>query len=159
MQTAYVTNDIYAAMKRYTALLGGPRWTVWHVEGGEQSTYRGRLAEFTFDMALAQFGGMMLELIQPITGQSTYSEALIGAPENSILAHHMGFDVFDLGDYHNIRDELITARYEVVQGGLFGENEYVYFDTRKEIGVFLELLWMDAPTREGFDKSQAGLAD
>jgi methylmalonyl-CoA/ethylmalonyl-CoA epimerase len=158
-QTAYVTNNLDAAMKGYCTLLGGPRWTVWHIEDVEQASYRGQPAEFTFDMALAQFGGIMVELIQPITGENTYSETLVGAPENAILAHHMGFDVLDLSDYHDIRDELIAAGYAVVQSGFFGENEFVYLDTRKEIGVFLELLWMDPSTRRGFDNLQAGIVE
>jgi methylmalonyl-CoA/ethylmalonyl-CoA epimerase len=158
-QTAYVTNNLDAAMRNYAALLGGPKWTVWHVEDVEQASYRGKSAEFTFDMALAQFGGMMLELIQPIAGESTYSEALVGAPENAILAHHMGFDVLDLSNYRDIRDELIAAGCAVVQSGYFGANEFVYLDTRQELGVFLELQWMDAPTRTGFDKIQAGIVD
>jgi hypothetical protein len=158
-QVAYVTNNLDAAVQQYTALFGGPRWTFAHIDGIEQLTYRGELTQFTFDQALAQFGGMQIEFIQPVSGENIYTEAMKDAPPNTIRQHHLGFDLLDLAEYRSIRDELIAAGYPIVQGGLFGETEFAYFDTRKELGIFLELLWLDPPTREAFDRIRTGNVD
>jgi Glyoxalase/Bleomycin resistance protein/Dioxygenase superfamily len=154
-QMCYVTNDLDHAVEQYSALLGGPTWTLAHIDGIQELTYRGQPAAFTFDQALAQFGGMMMEFIAPGEGgENIYTEALAGAPPRTIVAHHMGFDLPELAEYRAVRDELIAAGYPVVQGGLFGETEFSYFDTRAELGVFLELLWLDGPSRAAFNEIQ-----
>jgi hypothetical protein len=79
-QVAYVTNDLDAAVRQYTTLLGGPRWTFAHIDGIKDLTYRGKPAQFTFDQAPAQFAGMQMEFIQPVSGDKIYTEALQDAP-------------------------------------------------------------------------------
>jgi hypothetical protein len=154
-QTAYVTNDVRAAAERWSRTLGLPPMSIDHIDGITDFQYRGRPAESSHAQAIGYLGGMQVEFIQPLTGQNAYFEALEGLAPGAIVAHHLGFDCVELDDYLSVKSELVDAGFEIAQSGFFGDTQFVYFDLREALGTYLELLWLDAPTRAGFESVRA----
>jgi methylmalonyl-CoA/ethylmalonyl-CoA epimerase len=154
-QTAYVTNDVRAAAERWSRTLGLPEMSIDHIDGISGFEYRGAPAVSTHDQAIGYLGGMQIEFIEPLSGQNVYFEALEGAEPGAIVAHHLGFDCVSLDDYLSVKEELVDDGFAVVQSGFFGDTQFAYFDTRDAIGTYLELLWLDEPTRAGFDQIRA----
>lgn len=71
-QVCWVVDDVEAAMAQHDV-----RWMLVpdvHF-GPDHCTYRGRPADFVVHVALGYSGGMQLELIQPVRGDSLYTES------------------------------------------------------------------------------------
>jgi len=78
LQVAWVVEDIAAAEARFTDDLGVARWMrIPDVAfGPDHCTYRGAPADFTIHVSLGYAGDQQLELIEPVTGDSLYTEHL-----------------------------------------------------------------------------------
>ena len=95
IQTAWVVPDIAATEEHLTALTGIAKWTrLPDIRFGPDScTYRGAPADFVAHISMAYVGEMQLELIQPVTGTSIYSEFLEATGGG---LHHLCWEVEDL---------------------------------------------------------------
>ena len=83
VQVCWYVNDIEAAMRRWIEQHGvGPFFVHRHM-ALEDVIYRGRPTEVDFDLAIAQSGGIQLELIQPVSGVRKRSHM---RPRNSPLS-------------------------------------------------------------------------
>ncbi len=78
IQVAYVVRDLEGAMKFYVETMGIKPWAIYTFAPPvlERSMVRGKPSNHTYRIALAQAGPVQLELIQPLTGRSTYDEFL-----------------------------------------------------------------------------------
>lgn len=78
VQIAWVTGDIGATETALTGLLGVKKWI--RLNGvhfrPDTCTYREKPADFVADISLSYLGDIQLELIEPVSGQSIYSEFL-----------------------------------------------------------------------------------
>jgi catechol 2,3-dioxygenase-like lactoylglutathione lyase family enzyme len=154
-QTAFVTNDLDRAIAQWNDVVGGPPLVKDEIRGISDFEYYGEKADTAHDQTISYLGGMQIEYIQPVSGRNVYFDALEGAAPGTIQLHHVGFDCVDVEEYREAKAELIAKGFSVAQGGRFGDTEFAYFDLRPVIGTFLELLWLDAPTRAGFDEVRA----
>lgn len=139
-QVGIVTRDLRRAMEHYRQLLGLAPWRV--LEFGpdtvQRLTYRGQPAEYRMLIALAQFGPLQYELIQPLQGPTIYHEFLDRQGEG---IHHFGVWVPSLDA------ALAEARalgFEEIQGGrgtgVAGDGGYAYLDTERALGAIFELI-------------------
>jgi Glyoxalase/Bleomycin resistance protein/Dioxygenase superfamily len=113
-QLAWVVDDIEAAERGFAPPSGPSRWTRLpdiHF-GPESCRLRGRPADFVAHISLAYVGDLQLELIQPVSGESIYTEFL--ADQGPGL-HHACWEVDDL--------EAALAGTEPVQAGEMADGE------------------------------------
>ena len=136
-QVGIVVRDLESSIRHYESLLGIGPWRVPSISPsavGDMS-YHGRPAQHSFRIALTTVGSMELELIQPVEGDSSYSDFL---REHGEGIHHLGHVRVD-----NL-DEAVQALeregFPCVQGGHFPGGGYAYMDMVTTLGYIVELL-------------------
>lgn len=136
-QVAWVTDDVEATEALLREQFGSGPWTrIPDVQfGPEHCTYRGEPADFTVHVSLAYLGDLQLELIQPVSGESIYTDFLA---ENRPGLHHVCFEVDDLAA---ARSRAETAGLQVVQSGsmMDGAMEFAYVDGSSAGAPYVEL--------------------
>lgn len=139
LQAAWVVDDLDAAMHRWLDTTSvGPFFAIRHVT--LTVTHRGLPSTVDFSFALGQSGGMQIELIQQHNAAgSAYRDS---APGGSSAMHHICALVDDVAAERQRYREL---GIEVAHEGTFGPNgmEFIYYDTREQIGCMTELLGPD----------------
>jgi catechol 2,3-dioxygenase-like lactoylglutathione lyase family enzyme len=136
-QVAWVTDDIDATETLLREQFGSGAWTrIPDVRfGPEHCTYRGEPADFTVHVSLAYLGDLQLELIQPVSGASIYTEFLA---QNRPGLHHVCFEVDDMTA---ARARAGAAGLEIVQAGsmMDGAMEFAYVDGSSAGAPYVEL--------------------
>jgi catechol 2,3-dioxygenase-like lactoylglutathione lyase family enzyme len=141
IQTAWVVPDVAATEHHLTALTGIREWTrLPDIRfGPDACTFRGEPADFTAHISMAYVGEMQLELIQPVSGTSIYSEFLDATGGG---LHHLCWEVEDV-------DATLAAAAEVgmraVQTGDMagGAIRFAYVDGAAHGVPYVELAQLD----------------
>jgi catechol 2,3-dioxygenase-like lactoylglutathione lyase family enzyme len=144
-QVAYIVPDIHAAVGFFKEKFGVPNFLLKEDIGGEEQTYRGKPADFRHSIAFGYAGETQIELIQALSGESTYSEFLKQHPNGGV--HHLGLLV---EDYAAAVADMKARGFELVQSGRNGETRFAYFDVDHPIGTLLEVVYLAAPIRAAF---------
>jgi catechol 2,3-dioxygenase-like lactoylglutathione lyase family enzyme len=127
-QVAIVVRDLEQVAKNYWTVLGIGPWAIyeWEAPLVYDRTYHGQRAWARERIALAQVGGVQLELVQPVEGPSIYGDWL---EEHGEGLHHLNFLVDDVGQ---AVAALAEQGFPSIQGGKFGPPEqrgaYNYVD-------------------------------
>ncbi|WP_129114782.1 VOC family protein [Halegenticoccus tardaugens] len=135
-QVAFVVEDAGDAMDRFGAVLGVDVWHLYRFEPPRlaDTTLRGEPHDYSMLLALADVGGTMFELIEPLSGESIYTEHLETHGEG---LHHIACFAFD--DPEGVVTAFEEAGISVLQSGVFVETPYWYFDTQEHLnGVIFE---------------------
>jgi methylmalonyl-CoA/ethylmalonyl-CoA epimerase len=135
MHASIVVRDINKAMKHFENLgvgpfpvfLGGPGMAF------AGKTVRGQKVEYDMDLRLAKLGGMNFEIIQPLKGETVYTEFLEKHGEG---LHHLAFGV---QDFDAEVADMQKRGFKVVQTGAMPNSRWAYFDTDKVGGMLIEL--------------------
>ena len=135
-QIAIVVRDIQSAMKVLTNTLGAGEFRM--VSSTTRKVYRGKRIRPEQLIAIADFGPVSIELIQPLTGDSVYTEFLAKHGEG---VHHLGFSMNSVEDYAEALAHLAAGGFPVVQSGRRADLNYDYVDTERAIGTYVELVW------------------
>lgn len=145
VQVAIVTRDIEAAAKRWAAVLGMPVPSITTTRPGEEVkvVYRGKPSSGRAKLAFFRLGQVVLELIEPVGGDTSWKEFLDQHGEG---VQHLGFQVQDLGQAiaragRSGMPVLHRGRYDRDNG------DYVYVDSEKPLGVTIEFLHSDRPKK------------
>jgi catechol 2,3-dioxygenase-like lactoylglutathione lyase family enzyme len=140
-QVGFVVTDLDKAMAAYWRVGVGP-WRVYTYGAPlvKDITYRGTPGNWRFLIALANLGGgFSLELIQPLSGESIYSEFLAKHGEGGI--QHLGVVVEDLD---RVVAEARSAGYEVIQSGrghgVHGDGKFAYLNTEDDLCTVYEVI-------------------
>lgn len=137
IQVCWVVADIEAAESFHREHFGaGPFLRIPDVRfGPEEATYRGAPADFTAHVSMSYIGDLQLELIQPVAGESIYSEFLARSGPG---LHHICFETDDL-DAAVAR--AAEAGLEVVQQGVMGGGlmSFAYVDGAAWGAPYVEL--------------------
>lgn len=149
-QVAFVVEDITRAEKFFCEKLGIERFCRFNNFQVDNGVYRDKPTEFDYHLSIAYTAEMQIELIQHLSGENIYKEFLETKGEG---VHHLGFL---LDDHRKVVDDFAANGFPVVQGGNVGGSSFAYFDTRKEIGVFLETIALDNEGREMFARIKRG---
>ncbi len=146
-QVAFVVRDLAAAQRFFGERMGVPRFYVIEDFGKRANgkTFRGRPADHNFSIAIAYSGNTQIELIQHISGETTYREYLERRGEGP---HHLGFFLHEPARYDGALDELKRGGLSVLQSGALGDARYTYFDTEKAIGAIMEIVLLGPEARE-----------
>jgi methylmalonyl-CoA/ethylmalonyl-CoA epimerase len=146
-QIAYIVPEINAAVRFFKEKLGVPQFLVKEDIEGQEQTYLGKPGNFRHSIAFGYAGEMQIELIQSLSGASTYADFLKHNPTGGV--HHLGILVDDYAA--GVAD--MTARgFKMVQSGRNGETRFAYFDVGHPIGTLLEVVYLAAPIRAAFEK-------
>ena len=138
-QVGIVVHDLEKSMEHYQTTFGIGPWEIMNIDPSTFSdmTYHGRPVEHRFRAAFAMVGSMQLELIEPIEGDTIYSDFLKAHGEG---LHHLGhLRVSNL-------DEAIQAfekeGFPCLQTARSPAGAIAYVDTAKSLGFIIELLEM-----------------
>ena len=98
--------------------------------------YRGREGGFKARIAFTSLGPLELEIIQPLEGESVWSEFLENHGEG---LHHIRFNVEDMGP---VITHMVGLGVSPSQegGGLRPGTSFAYFDTESKVGFTIEVL-------------------
>lgn len=134
MQLAFVPDDFEAAVKHWTEVMGvGPFFLMEgiHLEGMK---YKGEPTDAVFDLALAYWGDLQIELIRPRDEHpSIYSGDYAQGPG----LHHVCILVDDIDEAYRVCGE---ADAEIVIEGSLGDSRVIYVDPGQGPGSLVEIL-------------------
>ena len=123
MQLAYVPEDFDAAVKHWTQTMGvGPFYIIEgiHLDGMK---YRGEPTDAVFDLALAYWGDLQIELIRPRDNHPSVYTGEYGATGNGL--HHVCILVDDIAEARReLGDQrvLVGRLVQLVHGEALGEQ-------------------------------------
>jgi methylmalonyl-CoA/ethylmalonyl-CoA epimerase len=138
-QVAWVVRDIEASAKFFQETMGVPPFLKMENLRSEEleGTYNGQPADFEFHLYLAMSGGTMLELIQPVSGKSIYTDFLDQHKHGGI--QHIAYMV-QVAEFDDAVTQLKNKGCRIIQSLVLPVARVAYFDTYKEIGVATEII-------------------
>ena len=136
LQSAHIVNDLEAACMKWVRTTGiGPFLIVPHIALSEYS-YRGQKGEgLDFSVAIAQAGGIQIELIEQHCDRPSAYRDLIAKGQQGF--HHI---CFYLENYDATQAFYTDQGHVAAIDGMFGETRFCYIDTTAEIGCMVELV-------------------
>ncbi|MFO7826597.1 MAG: VOC family protein [Cyclobacterium sp.] len=138
-QVAWVVPDIEKSAKFFQETMGVPRFLkMENLQSRDlEGTYKGQPSDFKFHLYLSMSGETMLELIQPVSGKSMYTDFLAKHKNGGI--QHIAYAV-QVTAFENAVNQLKSKGYSVSQSLVLPVASVAYFDTYKEIGVATEII-------------------
>jgi Glyoxalase/Bleomycin resistance protein/Dioxygenase superfamily len=136
MQAAFMVEDLEAAALAWVQTTGiGPFLLVPHIELAEYD-YRGvKSTGLDFSVAIAQSGGIQIELVQQhCDSPSAYRDTITKGQQGF---HHLAIYT---GDYDATYRSYIDQGFASAVDGLFGDMRFSYIDTSAAIGCMIELI-------------------
>jgi catechol 2,3-dioxygenase-like lactoylglutathione lyase family enzyme len=150
-QVGYVVPDVHAAVRWFKETLGVPDFMVWENLVLDQQTYNGKPADNVQSIAFGYLGDLQIELIQPLSGESTYSAFLRQNPKGGM--QHLGILVDDFDG----AVKTMTARgHKIVQSGCHGDTRLAYFDTDAASGTLTEIITIAPGELAMFERFKRG---
>ena len=147
-QVAYVIPDIAKAQDWAKRMFGVKHFGVMEAALKEPDftfLYRGRPAEASIVIALGDMRGTELELIQPLSPGSFWSDHL---QTHGPGLHHICFMV---PEFEPVMKHFRANGMEPIIHGATRTGplnvEFAYFDCRSDGASYVEIIWADAPSR------------
>lgn len=137
-QVGIVVEDLEDGMDRIGTMFGIDEWVVFDFEPPrlQNVEFRGEPSDTTWKICLATVGEVDIELLEPVSGENTYTEHLEEYGEG---IHHVA--CFEFDDPEAALDRYRDAGVEVLQRGDFADGTFWYLDTREAFnGVILEIV-------------------
>lgn len=136
MQVAFMVDDLEAACMNWVRTAGvGPFLTVPHVVL-EEYGYRGSPASgLDFSVAIAQSGGMQIELIQQHCDNPSAYRDTIARGQGGF--HHLAIYT---DDYDAVLAGYTAQGFATAVDGSFGGFRFAYVDTSATLGCMIELI-------------------
>jgi hypothetical protein len=143
VQVAVVCRDIEACGQRWAEVLGvtAPKVSLTRPGGEVKMLYKGKPSPGQAKLAFINTGQVVLELIQPVGGPSSWKD---GLDKHGESIHHIAFQVQDL---EKTIESFARKGMAVIHRGRYdsGNGDYAYLDSEKQLGATIELLHSDPP--------------
>jgi catechol 2,3-dioxygenase-like lactoylglutathione lyase family enzyme len=154
-QVAWVVPDIVATERFFRDVLGVPGFAkLENVRAQDTAgTFRGRPGDFVFHLYMAWSGGVLLELIQPVSGESLFREFLDAHPAGGV--QHVAYTV-PVEEFAGSVAQLTARGHQVVQALTLPVASVAFFDTTAEIGVATEIIGVTDTGRAFVAQLQGG---
>jgi len=138
-QVAWVVKDIHAAEKFFQDVIGiGNFVKLENLSAQElEGTYYGNSGNFVFHLYMAYSGDSLVELIQPVSGQSIFQDYLDRNLAPGI--QHIAYSI-PVNDLDKAISEFAKKGYPVITSLNLPVAKVAFFDTSKEIGVVTEVI-------------------
>jgi methylmalonyl-CoA/ethylmalonyl-CoA epimerase len=133
IQVGILVRDVEETARKLEKLIGiGP----FHILEPEYRdlTLHGKPARFKIKIGLAKAGGIQIELMQPLFGETIYDEY---AERKGYGLHHVAIRAENMEQSIN---EMKSRGFNVIQSGNRPGVKWAYLDTEKETGVIFELV-------------------
>jgi catechol 2,3-dioxygenase-like lactoylglutathione lyase family enzyme len=151
VQIAWVTRDIEATARALTSLMGAKTWI--RMPGvhfaPDACTHRGEPADFVAHVSFSYAGDTQLELIQPVSGTSVYSEFLAGSGPG---LHHIALAAPDPDAFTTRLAQAKADGVEILsQGTMPGGMQFAYLSTPDAGVPYLEIAYIPPEIQSFFD--------
>lgn len=133
-QICFVVPSVDEAVRIWHAQYGVGPWTLLNL-APDDPRVDGREEPYAFCAAVAAWGPIELELIEPLDDRSDYARSLAahgGRPH----FHHLKTTS---GDYRDAVDALVAGGHRIVQSGRVGETAFAYLSLGDRTGCTIEL--------------------
>ena len=139
-QIAYVTSDLEQAFEVYARHYGVPKFLELELPPNPDAS------PTSLRVALANVGGLEIELIQPAATEPVYADVLPKDGSFAIVFHHVCIRIEgDLAAWELHRKHIDESEHPVViEGGRGNDLRYIYTDERSRLGHYLEHVWYSA---------------
>jgi hypothetical protein len=152
MQVCWVVPDIDVAMANWTKTTGVGPFFLFRDLTIDTVKHRGTPATTTFHIAIAQAGGVQIELAQQVSDDPYAYNEVFPKGSNGGL-HHIAIYV---ADYHVAVTHFADQGFELSVEGLFGDMRFAYVDTRSKLGCMVEIIEHSAMQDQIFARVAAG---
>lgn len=143
-QIAWVVKDIETTLRFFQDVMGISFSKVDTIRVKEfRATYYGKPSNAESLVAMAYSGGIFIELIQPVSGNSVFQDYLDKNPAGGIQHYAYSIPVTKLD---KVISEFADKGLPVISSFDHPIAKIVFFDTRKELGVMTEIMGI---TNEG----------
>jgi catechol 2,3-dioxygenase-like lactoylglutathione lyase family enzyme len=155
-QIAWVVSDIQAAEKFFREVIGVPNFAKMENLRSEdlEGTYYEQSGNYVFHLYMAYSGESLIELIQPVSGQSIFNDYLKKHPYGGV--QHIAYTVAE-ADLDKAISELTNKGYPVITSLNLPVAKVAFFDTSKEIGVVTEIIGLTAAGVEFLQQLKSGV--
>jgi methylmalonyl-CoA/ethylmalonyl-CoA epimerase len=137
-QVCVVVKDLQKTMEHYWKIFGIGPWQIWTFQPPDLTgtTLHGKPEPYSMRIAAAQIGTVQWELIQPLSGRSSYQEFL---EEKGEGLHHVAVAV---EDFDKTVASLEKHGIGTVMSGSYRDSTFAYLDTGQALGAITEILKM-----------------
>ncbi|UCG54889.1 MAG: VOC family protein [Dehalococcoidia bacterium] len=145
-QISIFVRDIEKTIKNYQDILGIGPWELFDVKPSMlyDVTYRGKPGKYTMKVGLTKLGSIELELIQPTSGRSAYTDFIARHGEG---INHLAFAVDCVERTNKLMEE---EGFSIIQSGRRydgrGTDDWSYYDTIDRLKVVWEA-WQPPVTK------------
>jgi catechol 2,3-dioxygenase-like lactoylglutathione lyase family enzyme len=151
VQIAWVTRDIESTEQALTTMLGAKKWVRMadvHF-APDTCTHRGEPADFVAHVSFSYAGDTQLELIQPVSGTSVYSEFL---DDSGAGLHHVAVAAPDPESFTSALTEAKAYGVPVLsQGVMPGGMQFAYLSAPDAAVPYLEIAYIPPEIQSFFD--------
>jgi catechol 2,3-dioxygenase-like lactoylglutathione lyase family enzyme len=151
VQIAWVTRDLEATETALTGLLGARKWVRMpdvHF-APDACTHRGAPADFVAHISLSYAGETQLELIEPVSGTSVYSEFL---DDRGPGLHHVCVPASDPAAFEAMCEEAERHGAPVLTRGTMPGGMLFAYVSAPDAGVpYLEIAYVPPGIQSFFD--------
>lgn len=151
-QVAYVVRDLPAAEEWFKKVWGVPLFVrSENMSFPATSTYRGKPSVSSMSLSLGFARETNVELIQPLTGPSLYTDFLDAKGPG---LHHVAFSVPDFaGAVAGLKAQGLEA---LLEGHLDSGTDFAYFDCEAAGASVIEILGFPEATLQFLDRLKSG---
>lgn len=144
-QIGWVVPDIHAAVKFLSISLGVSGFPTPELMNAQQlgMSFHGQLLAGEWLTTQTYNGGSFIELIQPVSGQSMFSEYLKQHPAGG--TQHIAFRL-PVNDFERVTSDLQQQGFEIISAVDHPIARMMFFDTYQTLGVVTEIMGI---TKEG----------
>ncbi len=139
-QVGLVVPDLDAAVENWWKRFGIGPWQ-YYTYGKpllKRMSYHGKPAEYRMRIALSWIGGLRIELIQPLEGDTVYADFV---REHGYGIHHFGVLTKDMqGSLAAAARAGFSMTMEGAGFGKEGDGHYAYLDTEAALHTTIELI-------------------
>lgn len=139
-QICILVPDLDKAMRNFYERFGVGPWSVYTYAKPfvKNMTRNGKPCDYSSRIGLANIGNMRIELIQPLEGDTVYTDYI---KKHGYGVQHLGILTENMADSLRLAGEAGIAMTMDGSGfGLDGDGHYAYLDTEDLVGITLELI-------------------
>ena len=139
-QICVLVPDLDKAVRNYYHRFGIGPWTLYTYDSKfvPRQTRHGKPCSYASRIALANVGPMRIELIQPLEGETVYTEFI---KKHGYGVQHLGVLTDNMASSLEQAAEAGLAMTMDGSGfGLDGDGHYAYLDTEDLVGITFELI-------------------
>ena len=139
VQIGIIVRDVEKYAKSYAEFFGVevPQVIISETEDKAKTHYHGQPTKARVKQAFFHFDNIVLELLEPVGGPSTWKEFL---DSNGEGVHHIAFEIKGMDDRIAEMEGRDITLVQQGQWTVYSGGRYAYFDSNAQLAVILELL-------------------